>query len=444
MAALPPDFRHEVVGKFVDEAKINPAHLYIGQLMYKGYVDRVLTTNFDPLVAKACAMFNRFPAVYDMTGQEDYIAWRVGDLAIFHLHGQRNGFFQAHTDEAVNALRQRLNPVFVDSANSRTWVVVGYSGENDPVFKYQLATMPEFGRHLYWVLNGDQIPPHLKEFAARESVHFILNQDADSFFENLATTMGIGRPPVIYDPAAFLAEVHSSILMPDGAAATPLTGVGLCGADPDTDCEHRAGLGDAASMKGDASDMELEARVAALALAEDLKGIIELGGAIISSNCATMRSHLAWAHWMLGDIKDDQSRRARVDDRDALLDQAIAHYRAAVNVDERCGRAHSLWGIALARKVKILRGRDRSAPITAMADEAVAKAKLGAEYTPSLIYNLACVYGLIGDLDNQKATFMEAHSKGLLPRKEVLLADPDVVVLKAEEWLVDILADMEG
>lgn len=44
--------RRDLIAGYVDNAKINWAHIAIAQLMKHGYVDRVLTTNFDPLVVR--------------------------------------------------------------------------------------------------------------------------------------------------------------------------------------------------------------------------------------------------------------------------------------------------------------------------------------------------------------------------------------------------------
>lgn len=63
MAEIGEANRADLVRKFVDEAKTNWAHIGIGRLERAGIVDRILTTNFDPLASRACALFNRFPAV---------------------------------------------------------------------------------------------------------------------------------------------------------------------------------------------------------------------------------------------------------------------------------------------------------------------------------------------------------------------------------------------
>jgi hypothetical protein len=56
MAALDRGVRRDLIAGYIDKAKINWAHLALAQLIENGFVDRVLTTNFDPLVSRACAL----------------------------------------------------------------------------------------------------------------------------------------------------------------------------------------------------------------------------------------------------------------------------------------------------------------------------------------------------------------------------------------------------
>jgi hypothetical protein len=60
----------------------------------------------------------------------------------------RDGFVLLNTCEEVNKHRRYVKPVFEDARKGRIWIVVDYSGENDPVldllanvrtFEYGLA-----------------------------------------------------------------------------------------------------------------------------------------------------------------------------------------------------------------------------------------------------------------------------------------------------------------
>lgn len=56
MAELTPAERHNLITEAVASSKVNWAHIAISQLIKIERITRVLTTNFDPLVMRACAL----------------------------------------------------------------------------------------------------------------------------------------------------------------------------------------------------------------------------------------------------------------------------------------------------------------------------------------------------------------------------------------------------
>ena len=108
MAELPPATQVKLVRKDIDAARTNWAHIGIARLERAGIVDTILTPNFDPLASRACALFNRYPAIYDLAGLRDETANHISfdasfvkGSAIFHLHGQHTGFLLLNTDEKL-------------------------------------------------------------------------------------------------------------------------------------------------------------------------------------------------------------------------------------------------------------------------------------------------------------------------------------------------------
>ena len=232
MAQLSRGDRHKLVCEYVDRAKINWAHISIAQLMRAGFVDRVLTTNFDPLVVRACALLNFYPAVYDMAVvRKGFVADYVRDLAIFHLHGQRDGFVQLHDKTQVDALRQTIEPLFDDTAKKRTWLVIGYSGRQDPVFE-ALADRPEFPNRLFWVGYRDEQPSAEVRAAlidAPKDAHWISGYDPDTFLLQLASKLGCFPPGFFARPFSHLLECFET-----------LAGFRLPGSDQELDWAARA------------------------------------------------------------------------------------------------------------------------------------------------------------------------------------------------------------
>src|SRR6185503_18656439 len=127
MAELLVAERHDLISKYIDNARLNWAHLAIAQLLKHGFVDRVLTVNFDPLVMRACALVGVFPAVYDFAASQYFKPDFIARQSVFYLHGQHTG------------------------------IVVGYSGENDPVFDH-LAKIERYDNGLYWICYNDSPP----------------------------------------------------------------------------------------------------------------------------------------------------------------------------------------------------------------------------------------------------------------------------------------------
>ena len=65
MGKLGPGQRKKLITEIVKDSKINWCHIAIAQLLAHGFVSRVLTTNFDSLVSRACSLINEYPAIYD-------------------------------------------------------------------------------------------------------------------------------------------------------------------------------------------------------------------------------------------------------------------------------------------------------------------------------------------------------------------------------------------
>jgi Tfp pilus assembly protein PilF len=204
MAVLSPIFRRQLFARYVDSAKVNRAHICIASLLKAGYVDRILTTNFDPLIVQACALLGEYPAVYDFASSQHLKAHSLPAKAVFHLHGQRTGFVQLNTEEELEKHSAVLGPLMQAARNGRTWVVAGYSGENDPVFEH-IANF-QMDSDLFWVGYRKNDPrKHIKErLLIKKNAYYVQGYDADSFFEELTRHLGIFPPDLIARPFSHL------------------------------------------------------------------------------------------------------------------------------------------------------------------------------------------------------------------------------------------------
>ena len=93
MSALDKDERRRLLKPhIIDNKKINWAHVALACLMQSGYIERVLTFNFDSILSRACNMLGLHPSIYDFATANPHLYHLINDPSIVHLHGQGTGF----------------------------------------------------------------------------------------------------------------------------------------------------------------------------------------------------------------------------------------------------------------------------------------------------------------------------------------------------------------
>ncbi len=141
-------------------------HFALATLMRAQLTRLVWTTNFDPLIADACAK------IYDATGPLTTVALDAPELAQeciaegrwpieIKLHGDFRSRRLKNTSDELRHQDARLRQVLVDSCQRFGLVVAGYSGRDDSV----MATLREvlkqpsaFPAGLFWLYRGDTPP----------------------------------------------------------------------------------------------------------------------------------------------------------------------------------------------------------------------------------------------------------------------------------------------
>jgi len=147
-------------------AKPSYGHLAIATLMRAQLTRLVWTTNFDPLVADACAK------VYDATGPLTTVALDAPDLAAqlmgdgrwpieIKLHGDFRSRRLKNTSDELRHQDARVRQLLVGSCQRFGLVVAGYSGRDDSI----MDTLEEVLEHpgafsggLFWLHRGEDPP----------------------------------------------------------------------------------------------------------------------------------------------------------------------------------------------------------------------------------------------------------------------------------------------
>lgn len=147
-------------------AKLSYGHLALASLMRARLTRLVWTTNFDPLVADACAK------VYGGTGALTTVNLDAPDLALqcigegrwpieVKLHGDFKSRRLKNTGDELRHQDQRLRQVLVDSCRRFGLVVVGYSGRDESIMAALEEGLEQTGAYpagLFWLHRGESRP----------------------------------------------------------------------------------------------------------------------------------------------------------------------------------------------------------------------------------------------------------------------------------------------
>lgn len=345
MAALQDGYRRDLISEKVDQARINWAHIAIAQLMKHGYVDRILTTNFDPLVVRACALVGEFPAVYDLAASQNFRPDYLPTKAVFHLHGQRDGFVLLHTDEQVSAHSENLAPVFEDAGRNRMWLVVGYSGENDPVFRH-LAKVPHYSYGLTWVRYENEDPPlHVRDslLTSGKGANYLRNHGADRFFVELAQRLECFPPKFVGAPFGHLKDILDQ-----------LTAFSVPGQTTEMDIVHlartRIDFAEEHAQKSINSRLEDVNISFASGRYEE---VIELAGDPLIAGNPDLEEILSLSHYALGFRNSTRAESTTGDEAEGLYQLANKSYEAALRIKPDMHDALNNWGNSLTAQAKI-------------------------------------------------------------------------------------------
>lgn len=214
LAILTQPQRQELIREFVSGAKLNAAHLFFATLVKEGFVDKVITSNFDTLLHRALALENIYPNIFDFTSSQNPDSADFSNISLFHMHGQKDGMLYLKDESSYDNYLDKMRRFFGDSFEKQTIIVVGYSGSDDPLFGF-LASVRAFENRLYWVGHNDKEPDEhvfrgiLQQ--TRKQACYIKGYDADTFFIQLSELLGLKQPRIISDPLGLVQEVRGLI-----------------------------------------------------------------------------------------------------------------------------------------------------------------------------------------------------------------------------------------
>lgn len=215
MSALSAQERRNLFSGYInnDKVKLNVTHIYLAQMLKEKLIDYVLTVNFDDLMLKACAMFNFIPPVYDVSILNDFTTTTFLEKSVTYLHGQHHGQWLLNAEGELTKVKESIPKIFERICNNRTWIVVGYSGEDELV--NEIARIGSFENELYWIgYNESPLSEQVKEklFSnSRTNAYHIKGYDSDSFFLKLHSELNLKTPEIFNKPFSFLDKMMAQV-----------------------------------------------------------------------------------------------------------------------------------------------------------------------------------------------------------------------------------------
>ncbi len=213
MSVLVKEDRRKLISNYINGAKINWTHIAIALLIEKGYFQRILTFNFDNLLARSSGLLGLYPATYDLTTADLDLHNLIVEPAVVHIHGQSHGFTLLNTDEETSKHAENLEHFIASTLNNSPTLFVGYSGCADAFFP--ILEKKYTGQHrLFWSGRAEDSPEHLNNSLLKNYgsfAHYIRGEDSDIFFIELARELGCFPPKIFTDPYKHLLNELSHV-----------------------------------------------------------------------------------------------------------------------------------------------------------------------------------------------------------------------------------------
>ncbi len=361
MAALTSGVRHDFIEKYVKDAKLNWTHLLLGHLVKEKHIGRILTTNFDNLAVRALTLYRKFPAVYDLAVSPDFRPDFIKDPSIFHLHGQAAGFVQCHSRQETGQQAKKIPQVFGDSSVGRPWVIVGYSGDNDPMFE-NLAEIERFEYGLYWVHRegdklSDDVEKRLLDSSLGKQAYLVTISDADAFFIELHRKLNLSLPDYIKNPFGYVSGILKGF-----ADSTESDGPDFCISPlkklDDAEKCFIQGVEDCPRKKNEKQKLELEQKARNLLFQGNDDEVIKLLPEDESEQTEELKDSAAWAYIGQGNEFFKQARTKSGEEADRLFSQAGEKFQQALAIKPDKHESLHNWGVALTNQARTRSGEE--------------------------------------------------------------------------------------
>lgn len=458
--------RENILKEYLTKAKVNWGHIAMASMLNDKHICRVLTFNFDNILARACGKCGLYPQIYDFVSGVSRSGRHIVDPAIVHLHGQGFGIAMLNSEKETQDHAENLRPLLNETMEKHPLLIIGYSGQSDRVFP--IIQEGYRGRNrIHWVDLSEKpneniaalqeaYPSHVKYYGSAKADQFLveLAQALSCFPPNLFDNTIQHLRDEIRDILPFSKQDSSAVDVKEKLEAKlqsyddfDIARAGKDGAEnPNALSWYLEGQykriieayeADPSSIPADiASDAYGQAGLALgykaienndLKILKNVNLFFEKSTTINSSNAESWNNwgvYLGHAFTINNDIK--------------LIDEIIEKYRKAAELDRNDPDYCSNLVSALTHKFKITND-------TVILKEAQNESDRGLILSPTRVaYNAACLASVKGDLTKAKIHLETCKNAGTLPSVEHLLTDEDLSSLHEKPWFKDFIFEVEN
>ncbi|AYA04563.1 hypothetical protein BEN74_18410 [Acinetobacter sp. WCHAc010034] len=485
MSALDKSERRELLKPhIIDNKKINWAHIALACLMQGGYIQRVLTFNFDSILSRACNLLGLHPSIYDFATANPHLYHLINDPSIVHLHGQGTGFVQLNTQEETLKHTEQLGDFIASTLNSNPSLFIGYSGNADEFFPLLEKKYSEQHR-LIWTGRKENIDllevEPVKGFLKKNNnlTHYIGSIDADDFLIQLAKELEYFPPELFSNPYRFLDQQLENIQpypLGDGLDILEnLTGYLKEQAEKPlnkslyTAVIHK--YPNKESTKGLTEKAINDIMWAYDQQAHYLKSQdkFEESHKVYDQALAISARHYGCLHnyalslATYANIKSDQtlfekafdlneqafklqpsnadnlgnyalalSNLARINQDELLFEKAFEQFQMTLKILPNHAGYLNNYGVVLADLAKLKNDEN-------LFNNAFEQYQSALKIQPNHTYNLACYYSIKNNKELCKENLLHAVDHNTLPSSEHLNEDKDLDNVRTEQWFIDLL-----
>ncbi|MBI4299263.1 MAG: tetratricopeptide repeat protein [Chloroflexi bacterium] len=186
--------RVEHIQKLMAMGKPSFGYFCLSQLLSQGYIDTVITTNFDDLVYEACVSWTGVrPRVYAYGASSGPVRHEAYRPAIIKLHGDFLYSALKNTEAEVDQQDPNLRAAVRRLQDEYEIIVVGYGGNDTSIMSLFKATPRDAG--LYWCTHKDGQPnERLREIMGRTNFFEVRTEGFDSVMDEFLHVVGFELP----------------------------------------------------------------------------------------------------------------------------------------------------------------------------------------------------------------------------------------------------------